>query len=190
MRHRILCALLLLGPALCAVGPVQKAVCQASGPPYSSLRPPAQLRGYVLFQVDSLSGGSVAHRYSHESGTRVTVFIYPAGQTSEVSATESLVQQESEKFILALPVGVQRGWYDNFTVAFSEPDSVQAGNLRISGRGVGAATRKGDRMAIELQYLYLVSGSFIKVRATVPVPGWEDTDVPLFARELAAAVAR
>jgi hypothetical protein len=41
-----------------------------------------------------------------------------------------------------------------------------------------------------MQYLYLIGGKFVKVRATIPEPGWQQTQVPSFARELALRMAR
>jgi hypothetical protein len=75
-------------------------------------------------------------------------------------------------------------------VAFSDPDSVQVDGRVLHGHATAAVTKKAGRVSVELQYLYLLGDTFVKVRGTVPADNWEKTDVPNFARQLAALLAR
>jgi hypothetical protein len=133
----------------------------------------------------------VAYRFTNGSRTRVTVFVYPVPADVRVSESpQDWVTREGEKFPQTFPMGVERGWYEDYRLAFARPDPLTVDTLVIPGYVVAAATRARGEVRVELEYLYLVRDTFTKVRATVPEQGWERTDVPVFAKDLAASLAR
>jgi hypothetical protein len=159
----------------------------------SGIDVPTRVGRYSLKPPDASPGavsGDTPYRFSDGSQTRVTVFVYavpPDVRQGEVPQT--WVTAEGAKFVQVLQIGVGRGWYDDFRVAYSDPHPVVRDTLSIPGYEVAAATRSRGRVSVELEYLYFVHGSFLKVRATVPERGWTQTDVPRFAEELAVAIA-
>jgi hypothetical protein len=118
------------------------------------------------------------------------VFLYPADSAAAVREPQQVVEQEGQLFLESLPIGVQRGWYDSYSIAFSEPDSLDVDGRLLVGRSTAAATKGAGRITVQLQYLYLLGTRFVKVRASVPAEGWQNTDVPRFAHELATILAR
>jgi hypothetical protein len=154
------------------------------------VRFPSKVRAYDLKESNPIRGDpeGTMLRYSDGSATRVSVFFYLADSTPAPDP-RTLVAQTGESFLESLPIGVQRGWYDSYTTAFSDPDSVLVGDRLLVGNATAAATKKGGSMHVELQYVYLIGPRLVKVRASVPAEGWERTDIPRFARELASVIA-
>ena len=153
---------------------------------------PAGVRAYRLTESYAVEGHprDRGFRYADGSPTRVSVFLRPADSTSAIAEPRQVVATEGPLFTETLPIGVQRGWYDAYTVAFAHVDSLDVDGRMLFSHVTAAPTRRGNQISVEFQYLYLVGTRFLKVRATVPAAGWENTDVPLFAKELATVLAR
>lgn len=153
---------------------------------------PASVRSYRLIESYPVEGFPQhrGFRYGDGSRTRVSVFVYPADSAIAVAEPRQTVAQEGPLFAESLPVGVQRGRYDAYNVAFAHADSLEVDGQLVFGHVTAAPTKTAGRVNVEFQYLYLVGTRFVKVRATVPAAGWQDTDVPLFAKELAATLTR
>jgi hypothetical protein len=159
----------------------------------SGLDVPTRVGRYTLQPPDSAAAaasGDTPYHFSDGSSTRVTVFVYAVpADVQEGEVPQAWATAEGAKFVQVLRIGVERGWYEDFQVAFSEPQPVVRDTLGIPGHAVAAATRSRGGVRVELEYLYLVRGRFLKVRATVPERGWTQTDVPRFAEQLALAIA-
>lgn len=153
---------------------------------------PASVRSYRLTESYPVEGHprDRGFRYSDGSRTRVSVFVYPADSAVAVAEPRRAVASEGPLFSESLPVGVQRGWYDAYNVAFAHADSLEVDGQLVFGHVTAAPTKSDGRVNVEFQYLYLVGTRFVKVRATVPAEGWRNTDVPLLAKELAAMLTR
>ena len=150
---------------------------------------PDTLEGFRFTATDSIpvrDGGGRLYRYSGRPGEYLTVFVYPIPE--DVKAAPDSVQwvvMEGRKFGLVMPVQVQRGRYDAYEIAFENPHPVVAGRDTIPGFVAGVATRTRGAVELQMEYLYLVHGRFLKIRATMPEKGWQETRVALFAEELA-----
>ena len=159
----------------------------------SGIDVPTRVGRYSLNPPDATAGaasGDTPYRFSDGSQTRVTVFVYAVpADVRQGDEPQTWVTAEGAKFVQVLGIGVERGWYDDFRVAYSDPQPVVRDTLSIPGYEVAAATRSRGRVSLELEYLYFVHGSFVKVRATVPERGSTETDVPRFAEQLALAIA-
>ena len=153
---------------------------------------PASVRSYRLTESYPIEGYPQhrGFRYTDESPTRVSVFVYPADSAAAVAEPRHAVAQEGPLFSESLPIGVQRGRYDTYNIAFSHADSLEVDGQLVFGHVTAAPTKRAGRVSVEFQYLYLVGTRFVKVRASVPAEGWQNTDVPLFAQELTAVLAR
>ena len=164
----------------------------SSGVVAHGVRFPSTVRAYALKESNPVRGDSMAtmFRYSDGSATRVSVFFYLADSVAPAADARALVAQTGQSFLETLPIGVQRGWYDSYTTAFSDPDSVTVDGRLLLGNATAAATKKDGSVHVELQYVYLIGPRLLKVRASVPAEGWEKTDIPRFARELAWVVGR
>ena len=173
------------------------AACKPSVPPAANPAPesgfPATLQGFRLTDSDSIAqsdGGGRLYRYSSgRSGEWVTVFLYPIPEDIK-AAPDSLqwVLIEGRKFTQIMPIQVQRGRYDAYEMAFADSQPVVSGRDTIPGFASAAATRSGGAVSLQLEYLYLVHGQFLKIRATMPEKDWQQTNAALFAQDLARLV--
>lgn len=153
---------------------------------------PASVRRYRLTESYPVEGerDDRGFRYSDGSSTRVSVFVYRADSTAALAQPRQVVAQEGPLFSETLPIGVQRGWYEAYNIAFAHADSLDVDGQLVFGHVTAAGTRRAGQVQVEFQYLYLVGTRFVKTRASVPAETWQNTDVPLFAHELIAVLAR
>jgi hypothetical protein len=155
-------------------------------------RIPAQLGRYRLTNRHAVEGApnDSAYRYTDGSETRVTVFVYAIPVDVQVGAdSQSWTPREGMKFEEVQPLLVQRGMIGAYEVAFANTGEITAANRKITEHATAIAVRSRGQVAVDFQYIYLVAGRFLKIRATVPSDGWEKTDVPTFAREMARRLA-
>ena len=153
---------------------------------------PSQVGRYRVTSREGVEGfpNDSAFRFSDGSATRVTVFVYAISPDVQVGPdSQSWTVREGRKFQEVQPIRVQQGQIEAFNLAFANTGEITAANRRITESAMAIAVRLHGRVAVDFQYLYLVAGRFLKVRATVPSEGWERTDVPTFARELARQIA-
>ena len=147
---------------------------------------PTTVRSYRLTESYPIEGHPQdrGFRYTDGSATRVSVFVYPADSAAAIAEPRKVVAQEGPLFSESLPIGVRRGWYDAYNIAFAHADSLDVAGQLVFGHVTAAPTKRAGRVNVEFQYLYLVGTRFVKVRASVPAEGWQNTDIPLFAQEL------
>ncbi len=169
------------------------APASAAAPPTADLPVPARLQGYTLRGSEPVGEsypGTVYH-FGNGSDTDVGVIVYPVTREARRgSDAQHWVTHEGELFQQVLPDEVQRGWIEGYHVVRIAPAPVTSRTLTIPGHVTTVVTRRpaGD-VWVEFQYLYMIRGSFLKVRASVPERAWPQTDVPQFAKTLALAVA-
>lgn len=164
----------------------------ASASSASASRVPTQLGRYRLTSRDGVEGApnDSAYRYTDGSQTRVTVFVYDIPVDVQVGAdSQSWTPREGKKFEEVQPLLVQRGMLGAYEVAFANTGEITAANHKITEHATAIAVRSHGRVAVDFQYLYLVAGRFLKIRATVPGDAWAKTDVPTFSREMARHLA-
>ena len=164
----------------------------ASAPPAISPSPegiPTVLRGYRMTTSEPIperDGGGTLYRFNDGSGAYLTVFIYPVpDDVKQTDDSGQWVIVEGRKFVQVMPIQVQRGRYDAYEMAFADPEPVIVGRDTIPGFAAAAVTRSRGVVSVQLEYLYLVRGQFLKVRATLPQENWQKAVAPLFARDLA-----
>ena len=185
-RWAIVAALCLCGCRTPSAEPAPQPQGQAQGAPEN-------IRGYRLVETAPLAAGQgTNYRFLSPSGSRVSVFVYEApADVRQGDSRQAWATAEGRKFETTFPVGIQRGWYDQIHLAFSTPDSAKEGSTVLPGYSVAAAARSRGQNNVEFQYLYLLPNNyFVRVRASVPEGTWTQSDVPLFARELALALSK
>lgn len=156
-------------------------------------RIPEQIGAFRLTQRSTVRGlrTDSLFRYRDGSRTLLTVIIYDVPADIRAHAdTQQWTHREGEKFKLVQEIQVQRGFLRGYQLAFSDTTRFVVGARALVQHSVATPVRfASGAVAVEMQFLYLIDGRFVKVRATVPEQGWQDTKVPEFARELATTLA-
>ena len=155
----------------------------------AGLTVPARILHYARSAAKDFGSpeGGVAYQYG-DSVTRLTVYLYARDSTWRGRPAREALQQEVQLFKQALEIERTRGAYEAYQIAFDEPDSiplVTAGSAFAPGRQVAVALRRQRTIYVSLYYVYAIGNAFVKVRGTVPQARWQQTDIPLFAREFA-----
>lgn len=157
-------------------------------------RVPTELGAFKLTErtaVRSAPADSL-FRFSDGSRTILSVFIYDvADDVKSDPDPQKWTVYEGEKFKAVQDIRVRRGDIASYVLAYSDTTRFPAGAGTILEHSVGMPIRyRNGVIAVDMQFLYLIDGKFVKVRATVPSDEWEQTEVPSFARELATRMAR
>ncbi|MEX1186227.1 MAG: hypothetical protein WEA80_06530 [Gemmatimonadaceae bacterium] len=157
-------------------------------------RVPAQVGEFKLTERAAVGGAPAdsLYRFRDSSRTNLTVFIYEIAADVRVEAdSQQWTAREGGKFKEIQDIRVARGQIAEYVLAFSDTTRIAVGEHNILEHRMATPVRfPSGAVAVDMQFLYLVGGKFIKVRATIPEQGWEQTRVPSFARELALRLAR
>jgi hypothetical protein len=156
-------------------------------------RIPAQIGAFKLTERAAVRGAPAESlfRYKDGSPTNLSVIIYDADTDGQNDADPQLrTFREGEKFKAVQDILMSRGQIVAHQLAFSDTTRFTAGASTILEHSVAMPTRyPNGSVTVEMQYLYFIGGKFVKVRATIPAKGWEQAQVPQFARELALHMA-
>jgi hypothetical protein len=130
-------------------------------------------------------------RYSDSSPTILSVIIYAISNSSKVDAdSQKWTAREGALFEKVEEIQRQRGVLSDYKVAFSDSERFNVGKRQLLEHSIAIPVRYANgRIAVESQHLYLIDGKFVKVRATVPLEGWEHNDALIFGRKLATILA-
>jgi hypothetical protein len=154
---------------------------------------PAEIGAFKLTERSIVRGVPTdsVFRFSDGSPTTLTVFIYDVVADVKVEAdSQKWTAREGEKFKSVQEIRRARGQIADFVMAFSDTTRFNVGQKNILEHAIAIPTRLNNRnVVVEMQYLYLIHGKFVKVRGTIPQQGWEKTGVPSFSRDLARRVA-
>jgi hypothetical protein len=157
------------------------------------LRIPGEIEAYKLTERAAVSTAPTdsLFRFSDGSRTILTVFIYDVdADVKSDPDPQKWTAAEGEKFKAVQDIRVSRGAISSYAEAFADTTRFAVGTHNILEHANAIATRyPNGSIAVDLQYLYLIGGKFVKVRATVPQAGWQQTKVPSFARQLARRLA-
>jgi hypothetical protein len=91
-----------------------------------------------------------------------------------------------EEFKEVAPIGIQRGWYDDYKIAFDAPHPVDLGHDSLPGYVVAMPFARGGHRFASFFYIYALRGMFVKIRLTVPAEGWQSNE----ALDLPAVLVR
>lgn len=156
-------------------------------------RVPAQVGAFRLTERAAVTGASTdsLYRFRDSSRTNLTVFIYDIAPDVRVEAdSQKWTAREGGKFKEIQDIRVARGQIAAYVLAFSDTTRISVGEHNLLEHRTATPVRfPSGAVAVDMQFLYLVGGKFVKVRATIPEQGWEQTPVPSFARELALRLA-
>ncbi len=155
----------------------------------SCLTVPTELNGYRVMgtKVFEDSANGTSYSFSNGSSDRVTLFVYPVRAESRLgNDPRDWVAAEAKRFKALFPAGVQRGWWQSYVMAFDHADSVAVAGQQIPGYLVAGATRRGDVINVELEYVFGICDRFVKMRATLASATWQESPFPTFAKDLAA----
>ena len=135
---------------------------------------PAQIGRFALVERGNVQGtdGHRNYRYRDSSAARVSVYLYRASGDGTEAARDprGRVAREGSIFLRdILPIQVRRGIYDSFEVLISREDSATVDGSVVRTFVTGARVHRRGETANEMQYVHLIGGDFVKVRATLPV---------------------
>ena len=154
---------------------------------------PDEIGAFKLTERTTVRGlpSDSLYRFRDGSPTILTVIIYDVG--SDVRAdpdSQKWTMREGEKFKAVQDIRVSRGQIRAYQLALSDTTRFSAGGQKLLEHAIVTPIRfPNGTIAVDMQYLYLISGKFVKVRATLPEQGWQQTQVPSFARDLARRMA-
>ncbi len=150
---------------------------------------PRQL-GHAELKDSAFVGDAMAYRYRGPGITGLDFYVWPLpGDSLTRTAEDSLLKFEVAKFTEAAPVGLQRGWYDDYKIAFGDSHPIALDADSLPGYVVALAfARRGQRF-VSFFYIYALHGMYIKIRLTVPGENWgsnEALDLPaVFIQDVA-----
>ncbi len=178
-------------PSTAPVAPISGVAPAPTGNLYARI--PAELGAFKLTERTAINGipTDSLYRFRDSTRTNVSVIIYNVSPDAMQGAdSQQWTPREGEKFKAVQAARREQGKVADYVLAFSDTARFSVGPTSILEHSIAAPTRfPNGSIAVELQYLYLIGGKFVKVRATIPEPGWQQTRVPSFARALARHIA-
>lgn len=191
MTNRLAVLLVVMGLAGCASAPPVTTASEPQGGVYAYI--PAELEGFKLSERTVLRGAPAdsAFRFRDGSRTILSVFIYDVDAGAKVGDDPNeWTVREGAKFDVVQQMRANAGAISAYAPVFSDTTRFAVGTRDILEHAVTLTTRfRNGTVAVEMQYLYLIDGKFVKVRGTMPDAGWQQSRVPAFARALARRMA-
>ena len=176
-----------------AAGP-QPATPVTSAPP-ANLYPriPPEIGSFKMTARTTVRGlpTDSLFRFRDSSRTILTVIVYDVAEDVMIEGdSQKWTAREGEKFKEVQDIRVRRGQIAAYVLSVSDTTRFSVGERSLLEHFVAAPVRfPNGAISVEMQYLYLIGGKFVKVRATIPEQGWQQSRVPSFARELARRMA-
>ena len=138
--------------------------------------------GKARLKDSAFVGNAMAYRYQGKGITGLDEYVWPLEITSADSAQlDSLLVVQVESFKQTIPLGVERGWYESFQMAFDAPHPVAVASDSIRGYVVAFVFLRRREPFASFFYIYAVQGMYLKIRLTVPGKDWntnEALDLP------------
>ncbi len=146
--------------------------------------------GKVRLRDSAFVGDAMAYKYQGARITGCDVYIWPLPDTViDRDRPDSLLQIEVAKFKEVVPLGVERGWYDRYQIAFADPHPVATKSDSVPGYVVALVFTQGSEQFTSFFYIYAVHGMFVKIRLTVPGKDWGSNPALDFPATLVQALA-
>jgi hypothetical protein len=156
----------------------------------AKLQAPSQVGRYTRGEMkdygDPSGGVSVQYKSQDDSTSWATLYLYRREPALESLSPDSAVARQAHAFKETLEVQRSRGVYSAFEIAAEVKDSIMVNGHVLSGRRITYVYRRGPYVAVSFMSVYALGTDFIKVRGTVAEKAWEKTDLPDFARRVAA----
>jgi hypothetical protein len=130
-------------------------------------------------------------RYSDGTASIVSVFRYDVPEDVKVVVdSQAWIAREGEKFAQVQDAFVEQGKIESYRVAFSGTNELAVDGAVLGEHSIAIAVKARGAVRMDFQYLYLIDGRFLKVRATFPGELWKTGEMPNFAREVARRAHR
>jgi hypothetical protein len=151
---------------------------------------PTQVGRYRLTAREAIGPvGDSLFRFSDGSKIRLTVFRYAVPPDILANADSGAwTTTEGAKFEEVQPYRVRERQIDEYKLAFADTSRQNVGDTSVTEHATAIAVKSRGEVLMDFQYLYLIRGRFLKVRATVPGNAWSTAGIPDFAREVARRV--
>lgn len=134
---------------------------------------------------------AMAYRYQGKRITGFDIYVWPLPADSlDATVRDSLLRLEVANFKEAAPIGLERGWYEDYKIAFDAPHPVPVDRDSLPGYVVAMVfAREGQRFA-SFFYIYAIQGMYFKIRLTVPGDDWGSNPAMDLPATLVQRVAR
>jgi len=143
--------------------------------------------GSARLKDSAFVGNAMAYHYHGKGITGLDEYVWPLEIASADSLQlDSLLLVQVEGFKETIPLGVERGWYDNFQMAFDAPHPVALASDSARGYVVAFVFSRRREPFASFFYIYGVRGMYLKIRLTVPANDWNTNK----ALDLPAALVR
>jgi hypothetical protein len=174
--------------AACGGGPVSTArpVPQSAGLA-RAVRMPDSVGTYRLVLTAPLNGAptDTIHRFVADGRTHISVIRYPVRNDVRVGADSvTWLEREGAKFVAVQQLLVQRGVIQSYEVKLSKRSSVPIGTDSLATYVSIIQTRRREGVLNEIEYLYVIGGKFLKIRASEIEAAQGNSLAPQFAGQL------
>ncbi len=147
--------------------------------------------GTAHLQDSEFVGDAMAYKYQGQRMVGLDIYVWPLpAQGADSQQRDGLLQTEVTKFKEVVPQGVQRGWYEDYRIAFTAPHPVPLDGDSLPGYAVALAFSRGGQRYASFFYIYAVQGMFLKIRLTVPAENWGSNPAMDLPAEVVRAVAQ
>jgi hypothetical protein len=134
----------------------------------------------------------VGYAYAPESkadSSWATVYYY-RGTYPETTSSALIISAEVKDFMQILAHLQERGQYERYHVAWSQADTLRAGEHVLPGHKIGYVYQTGGVPVFSSFHVYVAGRTIIKVRGSVPVSQLSETRLPGFAELLPVETVR
>ena len=124
---------------------------------------------FARLKDSSFVANAQTYRYAGDKISGFDLYIWPLPEVDSLRATwDSLLRVQVDDFKVTAPVGIQRGWYDNYVIAFDAPHPVPLSSDSLPGYVVAMPFKRRGQVFASFFYIYALKGMFVKIRLTVP----------------------
>ena len=177
------------GGARPGTGPGPVPAVQSSAVPIVA---PASIAGFRLVSTGPVRGAPADTAYGYatqDTSVHVTAFRYHIADYARVAPdSQAWTVREGRGFIDVFPILKARGSIEAFELGDTTTSVIRVGGRDIAEHMTTVAVRARGRSLVDEQFIYIVRGKFLKVRATIPADRYPAGSAQAFARALAQAM--
>jgi hypothetical protein len=153
---------------------------------------PDSIAGFKLASTGPVRGAPLDTAYGYateDTSVHVTAFRYNIADYARVAPdSQAWTVREGSGFINIFPILKARGNIEAFQLSDTATTLVRVGGRDIAEHKTTVAVRARGRSRVDEQFIYIVRGKFLKVRATMPADRYPARSAQAFARALAQAL--